>query len=215
MKKTRFSMNALLLILLIFSALAFFCMVTLDRLASQFPVNDYFPIAGSEYAVRHSSIAPSGICRGSKNTAELVVEGNFGSDWGAYANGDTLLLNEYRNSRLGFLFCDLMRVDASARTKTTLYENAVLRGVCASGEPVCVIGALLPSVYPETNALSRLYRLSAGSLSADGAAEVLYLDPNTFAPVYSVRDADVNDGDFELRYLARTLEEVRMCGSAS
>ncbi len=215
MKKTKFSMNALLLILLLFSVLAFFCMVTLDRLASQFPVNDYIPIENSEYAVRHSSIAPSGICRGGKNTAELLVEGNFGSGWGAYANGDTLLLNEYRNSRFGFLFCDLMRVDVSARTKSTLYENTVLRGVCASGEPVCVRGALLPAVHPETNALCRLYRLSAGSLSVNGEAEVLFLDPETLTPVFSVREPGADADDFEARYLSRTLEEVRACASAS
>ena len=213
MKKTKFTMNALLLILLLFSALAFFCMVTLDRLASQFPVNEYIPIEGSAFAVRHSSVAPDGVCRGNKNTAELLVEGNFGSDWGAYANGDRLLLNEYRNSRFGYLFCNLTLVDAVAREKTLLYENTVLRGVCASGEPVCVRGALLPSVFPETNALCRLYRLAERSLPARDDPEVLFLDPDTFRILYAVRDADVNGDAFAARYLARTLEEVRTCNS--
>lgn len=213
MKKTKFSLNAVLIILLIFSAISFFCMVTLDRLASQFPVNDYIPIEGTAYAVRHSSVAPSGICTGSKNSAELLVEGNFGSDWGAYANGDTLLLNEYRNTRLGFLLCDLMRVDVSDRTKNTLYENTVLRGVCASGEPVCVRGTLLPAAYPESNPLARLSALTQTSLSADGIAEVVFLDPQTLTPVYSVRDSDANGDDFEARYLSRTLEEVTACAS--
>lgn len=209
MKKTKFSVNALLLILLIFSVIAFFFTVTMERLADRTPVNQFLPVEGSPYAVRYSSVDPNGLYKGMENDCELIAEGDFGSGWGAFAAGDTLLLNEYRRTDLDLMFCDVVTVDARTGKKDVLLRDSLLRGVCASGEPVCVRGCMMPSNAPGVNSLCRLYRLTSDSFAAEPqAATLVYLDPETLEVVAELPIPDAYAPDFEALYLDRTMEEV-------
>ena len=137
----------------------------------------------------------------------LVLEGNFGTDWGAAAVGSRLYLNEYRSTDLGVLLSNVVCVDMESLHKEILLRNAILRGRCASGELVCVRGVFLPANKPESNILCAFYALTAPAMN-DGA-EVLFLDPATGEIVYSVKDDGAMTDAFEARYLERTLEEVR------
>ena len=207
MRSPKLSVNTLLLILLIFGGFTFFITVLIVRMADRTPVNSFNPIEGTDYAIRYSSLEPNGLYQGSTNVNSLVVEGNFGYDWGAALEGERLYLNEYGTSNMGVMHSDLVCVDLSTKQKETLFTDAILRGRCASGELVCVRGVLLPANAPESNILCKFYALTAPGLH-DGA-EVLFLDPVTGEIVYSVRDAGAMNAAFEARYLNRTLEEVR------
>jgi len=209
LRRTKFSVNALILLVIIFFAIIFFVTVKLVDLAYHPARNDYYRIEGTEYAVRYSSLLPDGIYKGSQTTGVLQLEGRFGYDWGAAAVGDTLYINEYISTDLGLMLCDLVRVDLNTFEKETLLRNTVLQGTCASGELVCIGGSVMPGAHPETNALRRLYVMSGdGDETAEGRL-ILFIDPQTAEIVWSVRDDGDASGDFESRYLARTLEEVR------
>ena len=210
MRESKFTLNALLLVVLIISAIFFLVSVKLFNLAIRGAVNDYYPIEGTPYAVRYSNMKPNGIYEGGKTTGVLKLEGEFGYDWGAAAQGDTLYLNEYEHTDLGLTLCSVVRVETPGFEKSVLLEDAVLRGRCASGELVCLGGCFMSFDYPKTNALCRLYALSSRELrpQSDGAL-VLFVDPDSGEVVYSVQDAEALSGDFDARYLARTLEEVR------
>ena len=207
MNRAKFSMNALLLIVIIFSALAFVFTVVLVRMADRTAVNEYFPIEGTDYAIRYSSREPDGLYKGPENTCKLVAEGTFGNDWGACAVGDRVYLNEYTSTDLGVLLCDLVCVDLNTGEKTVLYRDTVLRGRCASGELVCVGGCMLPADFPDVSSLCRLYRLTAKD-AAENGAEVLFLDPQTLDETYTVTVDDPFAPDFAETYLQRTLTEV-------
>ena len=106
MNRAKFTMNALVLVVTIFSALAFFFTVVMVNLADRSAVNEYIPIEGTDYAIRYSSLEPSGLYQGPENTCWLVTEGEFGSEWGACKVGGDLYLNEYRSTELGMLLQD-------------------------------------------------------------------------------------------------------------
>ena len=207
MSSSKRRVNVLLLILLLFGGFTFFITVCISHMADRTPVNTFSPIEGTNYAIRYSSLEPSGLYEGSENVHSLVVEGNFGYDWGAALEGNRLYLNEYSATDLGVMHSDLVYVDLNTKEKTCLFSDAILRGRCASGELVCVRGVLLPANQPETNVLCKFYALTAPGLQ-DGA-EVLFLDPATGEVVYRLRDANAMGKGFEARYLQRTLEEVR------
>lgn len=208
MNRAKFSMNALLLVVIIFSALAFVFTIVLVDLADRRAVNDYNPIEGTDYAVRYSSLEPNGLYKGPENTCKLVAEGNFGSDWGAFTVGDRLYLNEYTSTDLGVLLCSVVGIDLNTGEKTVLYRDTILRGICASGEPVCVSGRMLPANFPETNPLCRFYRLTENNNAPEGGADVIFLDPQTLEEAYSVTVSDPFSPIFEKQYLQKTLTEV-------
>ncbi len=208
MNRVKFTMNALLLVVIIFSALAFFFTIVMVNLADRTAVNEYFPVEGTDYAIRYSSLEPSGLYQGPENTCRLVAEGEFGSEWGACKVGDSLYLNEYRSTELGLLLCDLVRIDLNTHEKTVLYRDTILRGTCASGELVCVRGAMMPADFPETNPLCRLYRLTEKNDAPESGADVMFLDPQTLEEVYTVTVADPLSPVFERQYLQKTLAEV-------
>ena len=210
MREAKFTLNAFLLVVLIISAIFFFFSVKLFNIAERTIVNEYYPIEGTPYAVRYSTKIPSGIYEGGKTTGELRLEGNFGYDWGVVAQGDALYLNEYDHTDLGLTLCSVVRVDTQGFEKATLLRDAVLRGRCASGELVCLGGCFMSFDYPKTNALCRLYALSSEELRPQSDGGVVYfLDADSGELLYSLRDDDALGGDFEARYLQRTLEEVR------
>ncbi len=210
MREAKFTLNALLLVVLIVSAIFFFFSITLFNLSHQYAVNDYVPIEGTPYSVRYSSQKPNGIYIGDKVTGTLCLEGRFGYEWGAAAEGDRLYLNEYRITDLNVTLCSVVRVDTETFEKTVLMEDSVLRGRCASGELVCLSDCFMDFNFPQTNPLCRLYALSSETLRPRSAgATVCFLDPADGSLVYAVRDEEALTGDFEARWLARTLEEVR------
>ena len=210
MNTPRFSITALLLIVMLFSVLGFFFTIYLVDMAYRPAINEYYPIADTEWGVRYSSVEPNGLCTGPAFSAELKLAGDFGHDWGAHMAGDQLYINEYTSTPLGMMRCDLVRVDLPTLHKTVLARNTILRGTCASGELVCQRHCLLPSNQPRQNSLCKLYGMSSSVLRPeDQSAEVVYLDPVTGEELYAVRDAHALDEDFDTRYLARTLSEVR------
>ncbi len=208
MNRTKFSMNALLLVVIIFSALAFVFTIVLVDLADRRAVNEYIPIEGTDCAIRYSSLEPNGLYKGPENTCQLVAEGNFGSDWGAFTVGDRLYLNEYTSTDLGVLLCSVVGIDLNTGEKTVLYRDTVLRGQCVSGEPVCVRGCMLPANFPETNPLCRFYRLTEKNNAPEGGADVIFLDPQTMEETYTVTVPDPFSPVFEKQYLQKTLTEV-------
>ena len=209
MESPKFSLNAFILVVILFSALTFFVTVKLTGMADRTPVNQFTPIEGTELSIRYSSLEENGIYSGSENVNTLLLAGNFGTDWGAAAVDAQLYLNEYRTTDLGVMLCDVVRVDTESFEKTVLLRNAILRGRCASGELVCVNGALLPANLPEQNALCRLYCCTDAGISPSAEqAAVLYLDPATGAVLGTVPDPNAMGDGFEARYLDRTRGEV-------
>ena len=210
MRETKFSMNALLLVVIIFSAITFFVSIKVVDLADHRAVNDFYPVEGTDVAVRYSSIYPNGIYEGDKTNGVLKVEGDFGHDWGAAAVGDQLYLNEYTRTDMGLMMCQVVRVDLNTYEKEVLWRDAILRGRCASGELVCLRGFLMPSGFPENNSLCRLYAMSSAEIRPEnGDALVTYVDGESGEILYSVRDRETETETFDALYLERTLEEVR------
>ncbi len=210
MTDSKFSMNVLLLIVIIVSAFIFFFTVTLVDIAYNPAYNEFYPIEGTEYCVRYSSLDPSGIYKGSRAAGVLKLKGTYGYDWGAAVVGDQLYLNEYVTTEMGYMLCNLVRVDLNTFEKEVLYRDTILRGRCASGELVCISGFIMPSNYPETNPTCRLYAMSAGDMDPTGrGGTVMFIDGADGETVYSVWDGDAASDSFDGRYLGRTLEEVR------
>ena len=209
-RNTKLSMNALVLLVIVFSAIIFFVTIKLVDLAYHPAKNENYMIEDTGLFVRYSSLKPSGIYRGDPVTGELVLEGRFGYDWGAAVVGDRLYINEYRTTSMGLMLCDLVRVDLETFGKETVLRDTVLQGICASGELVCIGKTVMPASYPKTNALSRLYAMTARTGDpAESSSLVLFIDPETAEVLYSLQDDEALTGDMEAKYLTHTLEEVR------
>ncbi len=207
MQRSKFTLNAFLIVVLVFSALILLVTVGLTNMADRTAINGYMPIEGTALSVRYSSLEKSGICTGGENNATLLLEGNYGYDWGAAVSGNTLYINEYQNTTLGFMLCQLDKINTETMEKEVLFQNAVLRGTCRSGELVCVTNYTMSSNYPDTNGLCRLYRLASHTDS--NTVTVLWLAPETGEIVYSVTEENTADSAIEKKYLQHTLEEVK------
>ncbi len=209
MNDSKFTSNALVLVVAVFSAILLFFSIRVVDISHHEAVNDFYPIEGTDLSVCYSSLKPDGLYRGGRTTGTLVLEGTFGYDWGAAVEGDSLYLNEYTATDVGMMLCQLVRVDLSTGEKDVLLRDTILRGRCASGELVCLSGYLMPSDFPATNSLCRLYAMSSPSIRPEGeSAVVLYLDPATGRVLSSLRDDEALTDVFESRYLERTRQEV-------
>ncbi len=210
MRETKFSMNALVLVVIIFSAITFFVSIRLVDLADRRAVNEFYPVEGTDVAVRYSNLYPNGIYKGDRVNGVLKVPGDFGHDWGAAAIGDQLYVNEHTRSDMGMVICHVVRVDLNTFEKEVLWRDTMLRGRCASGELVCLKGFLMPSNFPKTNSLCRLYSESSEDIRPESeGGVVMFVDGESGEILYSVRDDEAQTDVFERRYLERTLEEVR------
>ncbi len=210
MNSSKFSMNAFLIAALFFSALTLLFTVKLLNMKNPFPVNEFHPIEGTKYGIKYSTYEPNGIYEGIESANTQVLEGSFGSEWGAYRINDKLYVNEYTVTDLGIVNCSVAAVDLNTFQKQTLYTDTVLRGVCKSGELVCIGGFTMPSNAPKTNSLTRLYAMTSKELRPEGdSAVVKYLDPADGSVIYSFRDASALSEDFDALYLTKTLSEVR------
>ncbi len=210
MKKTKFTLNSFILIVIIFSVIAFFFTVKLTNMSDRFPVNEFYPIENSDLAVRYSSLDGNGIYKGDENTCVLELEGTYGSGWGAFLQGDCLYTNEYKSTDLGLIKCDLVKINTTTFEKELLYKDTVLRGVNKSGELVCQNGCIIESNHPKTNSLCSLYAMSSKNINpSSDSADVIFINPETGEAVYIVNDENALSDDFEERYINSSLEEVK------
>ena len=183
--------------------------VNLVTMAEPYAENSFYRIEGTKYYVHYSTMDPSGIYLGSGRTAELMIEGKYGHDWGAVAVGDKLYINEYSKTDFGIMLTRLVCIDLTTFEKTVLRNDTMLRGRCRSGELVAVSGFVMPSNMPDTNSLCKMYSFSKNDIHLeDKDAVVLYIDPETAAVVHSVRDKAALEDDFESRFIETTLEEA-------
>lgn len=209
MNERKFTVNSLVLIVMIFSLALLFFTVNLVTMAEPYAENSFYRIEGTKYFVHYSTMDPSGIYLGSGRTAELMIEGKYGHDWGAVAVGDKLYINEYSKTDFGIMLTRLVCIDLTTFEKTVLRNDTMLRGRCRSGELVAVSGFVMPSNMPDTNSLCKMYSFSKNDIHLeDKDAVVLYIDPETAAVVHSVRDKAALEDDFESRFIETTLEEA-------
>ena len=213
MRQSKFTFQAFLLIVLIFSVLAFFFTHFLSGMAGvawHAAINDSYVIEGTELSIRYSDKKPSGIYEGDPVNGVLKVEGTFGHDWGIALEGDYLYLNEYLTSTFGMTYCQLVRINIHTFEKEVLMRDTILRGQCTSGELVCVSDTLLPSVQPKTNEFCRLYAMTASGIDPDqDGGTILFLDAAEAKVLYQTEDEEALTDAFEERYLNHSLEEIR------
>ncbi len=213
MRQSKFTFQAFLIIVLIFSVMAFFFTLFLSGMADKAwnpHVNDSYEIAGTDLTIRYSDRKGNGIFEGDPVNGVLKVEGSFGHDWGIALEGNYLYLNEYRTSTLGMMFCQLVRINLNTYEKEVLMQNTILRGQCTSGELVCVSDILMPSMQPETNELARLYAMTSANIDPKSdKGTVLFIDPSDTNILYETEDDDVLSDSFDALYLDHSLEEIR------
>ena len=209
MKNKKMSFNMILIIVACFSAIAFFFTVKLVNMADRFPVNSFNRIEGTNFAIKYSSVEPDGLYEGDENTCELRVEGTFGYDWGSAVEGDYLYTNEYSVTTLGITVPQLVRINLKDFSKEVLLENTLLRGRCASGELVCQSNYIMPSNYPYTNPLCRLYAMSSGIKNVGSRFDIIYINPQNSQIEYTLENQADLGNKFELNFLEKTLEEVK------
>ena len=213
MRQSKFTFQAFLIIVLIFSVLAFFFTHFLSGMAGvawHYAVNDSYEIEGTDLSIRYSDKKPSGIYEGDAVNGVLKVEGTFGHDWGIALEGDYLYLNEYRTSTFGMTYCQLVRINIHTFEKEVLMRDTILRGQCTSGELVCVSNTLLPSMMPETNEFCRLYAMTAPAIDPEQkGGTILFLNAADASILYQTEDDEALTDAFEERYLEHSLEEIR------
>lgn len=210
MERSKISMNGILIVAVIFSAIIFFFTVWMVNMDNPFPVNEFYPIEGTKYAVKYSTFEPNGIYQGVESANSLVLEGSYGVQWGSYRSGDTFYANEYTMTDLGIVNCRVVKIDLNTFQKEILFTDTVLRGACASGELVCVSGVSVESNFPASNSLIKLLAMTSAEMRPEGnGAVVKFIDPATGGILWSVRDENAVSDDFEERYLNVTLQEAR------
>lgn len=214
MRNAKFNMNALVLVVLIFSVMGLFVTVKVPSLADHSAINEFYNIEGTDVSVKYSNLFPNGLYIGTKSDGELKLEGDFGNDWGAAVEGNTLYINEYTSTVLGMVLVRVDRIDLSTFERTVLLNDSILRGRCASGELVVMTGFMMPSTYPESNPLTDLYSMSSREIRHDGSFEVRFIDPKTGETVYSVVTEDAASSKFDTLYINRTLDEILKGGAA-
>ena len=75
MKSSKFTVNSLLIVIIIISAIGFFVTVTMTRMADRAAINEIVEIEGTDLSVRYSSLEKNGIYKGDENTGSLMLEG--------------------------------------------------------------------------------------------------------------------------------------------
>lgn len=209
MGNSRLTVNGMMIIVIIFSAILFFFTVTMVEMVNPYGQNEYQPIEGTDLAVKHSSVDVNGLYQGPESTAQLVLEGNFGNDWGTTLSGSDLYLNKYAITSLGLIIPEVVRVDTETHEEEVLYKDAIIRGRCASGEMVILTDYVMPTNYPDTNPMYKLYSMSSGVDLDDTSLTVVFMDPETGEEVFSMEDKAFMEKTFQRKYEERTLDEIR------
>ena len=205
-------MNAFVLIVILAAALYLFVSVVVFDMAALNFRNDNFPVEDTGLYVRYQvkkTVDESGIYAGDYTGAELKIAGNFGYDWGLAVEGDTLYCNEYSTTRMGFLTCDVVKIDLNTFDKVVLYENTMLKGRCASGELVCMGEIVGANWFPKTNPFYTLYSSSLEKMKAEtDFAIVRIIDPENGETVWTYEDSDALAKGREDYYLSSDLSEL-------
>ena len=209
MGNSRLTVNGIMIIVLIFSAMLFFFTVTMVEMVNPYGQNEFQPIEGTDLAVKHSSVDENGLYQGPESTAQLVLKGNFGNDWGTTLSGNSLYLNKYAITSLGLIIPEVVRVDTDTHEEELLYKDAIIRGRCASGEMIILTDYVMPTNYPDTNPMLKLYSMSSGVDLDDKTLTVVFMDPGTGEVLYSLEDRAFLEKTFQKKYEDRTLDEIR------
>ena len=144
MQKIKFSFNAFIMMLIIFSVFVVFVLFGLTNMANLRINNDVYEIEGTDYSVRYTELKPSGLYKGKDMSGQLKVEGYFGYDWGVAVEDGVLYCNEYKTTSLGLMVSNFVRIDLDTYEKETVFKNAMMIGKCESGEIVCLDGFVMP-----------------------------------------------------------------------
>ena len=209
MGNSRLTLNGIMIIVIIFSAMLFFFTVTMVEMVNPYGQNEFQPIEGTDLAVKHSSVDENGLYQGPESTAQLVLKGNFGNDWGTTLSGNSLYLNKYAITSLGLIIPEVVRVDTETHEEELLYKDAIIRGRCASGEMIILTDYVMPTNYPDTNPMLKLYSMSSGVDLDDKTLTVVFMDPGTGEVLYSLEDRAFLEKTFQKKYEDRTLDEIR------
>lgn len=209
MGNSRLTLNGIMIIVIIFSAMLFFFTVTMVEMVNPYGQNEFQPIEGTDLAVKHSSVDENGLYQGPESTAQLVLKGNFGNDWGTTLSGNSLYLNKYAITSLGLIIPEVVRVDTETHKEELLYKDAIIRGRCASGEMIILTDYVMPTNYPDTNPMLKLYSMSSGVDLDDKTLTVVFMDPGTGEVLYSLEDRAFLEKTFQKKYEDRTLDEIR------
>ena len=209
MGNSRLTLNGIMIIVIIFSAMLFFFTVTMVEMVNPYGQNEFQPIEGTDLAVKHSSVDENGLYQGPESTAQLVLKGNFGNDWGTTLSGSSLYLNKYAITSLGLIIPEVVRVDTETHKEELLYKDAIIRGRCASGEMIILTDYVMPTNYPDTNPMLKLYSMSSGVDLDDKTLTVVFMDPETGEVLYSLEDRAFLEKTFQKKYEDRTLDEIR------
>ena len=190
MARRKFTLNAFIFIVILFSAMMLFFLVKMTDMADISIVNDVYEIEGTDYSVRYQELKPSGLYKGKGNAGRLVVEGNFGFDWGAVIEGDSLFCNEYKKTSYGYMLSDVVKIDLVTYEKETVFRNAMMIGRCESGEMVCLDGFMMPLWSFDTNSLYKTFSMSSPVIESENdTALVRFVNPATMETVRSFRDS--------------------------
>ena len=208
MKENKMSMNLIMVIVIMFSAITFLFTIKMSQAASKpWPNNEFYRLGDTEYAVRYSNLEPNGIYKGNENQNTLVLKGNYGSGWGAVVDKNVIYTNEYTSTDMGLIFCKVVKIDLDTLEKTVVMDDAVIRGQCKSGEIVITDCFLASSNHSDANSLCKLYALSS-DVRLDASGSVIYYDIARSEEVYRTEDKSTTDKNFGILYLKKSLEEV-------
>ncbi|MBQ7715198.1 MAG: hypothetical protein IJT70_04935 [Clostridia bacterium] len=208
MNKIKFTFNSFLVLVIIFSAMASFILVGVTNMSERSTVNSVNPIEGTDYYIRYSDFAESGIYDGDMPSSKLLLQGNFGYDWGASVSGATMICNEYRRTTLGIITCDVVKIDLETFDKDLLYKDAMMVGKCASGEIVCIDGYTLAPMNSTDNLLYDIYSMSSCMINMEnGVATVRWFDPATGECVAYKEDGRILEEGRTDYYLNLTVSE--------
>lgn len=178
MNRSRFTLNALLVVVICFSAIIFVVALLVPNVTDSRVTNDFYPIADTDFAVVYSTKKPDGIYEGYRQTGELRLEGTFGHDWGLVYTEPYLYTNEYTTTQLGLALCSVVRIDLQSFEKEVLFEDAILTGQDDSGDLVIGVGSLMPSAFPETNSLCKLYAMTDDGIDIENPdGSVIHFNP--------------------------------------
>ena len=212
MNRTKFSMNAFLLIILLASGLYLFVSVVVYDMAAMNFRNDSYQLEDTGYYVRYITQRTddrSGIYDGDHEWSKKLISGNFGYDWGAAVADDVLYCNEYHTTRMGFLTCDVVKIDLNTFEKEVLYKDTMMKGRCKSGELVCMGEIVGANWFPASNPLYKLYISSNDEMQAENdSAVVRIIDPASGKTVWEKRDDRALTSEREEYYLSSELSEV-------
>ncbi len=208
MEQPKYTMNAFLVTVTIFSAILFFITVLISKLSDRSVTNLSYPVGDTGYYIRYATHIKSGIYDSSDVIANMMIEGSYGYDWGASVEGDDLYCNEYRTTTFGLMTCDLVRISLDDFHKETLMKDTMLRGRCASGELVCYRDVLMPGWFPDTDPLSDLYGLCRGKHFDSSSASVCFIDPKSGNVLFETFDDNALSDERASYYLESTLQEV-------